>query len=154
MTRHPTFDAESQPHPRRPTVLVAHRDPVSRDTLEEALQRDDYVTHRAASGRDVADALQAALRRGRHIDLLVVERALLAPRALELLRRSEEAEQPVPCVVIDSEPRTEALDTPSVHAVFEGSFELDDLRTAVVNVLSPPSASLESGVHRRSQWDA
>ena len=123
--------------PRR--VLVADDDDEMRGLLASELRRDGYEVLEAAGGAEVA-AILAELRSrpDEAPELIVSDICMPSQTGLELLAELRKTELRVPVILIT------AFGDRAVHekaralgaiAVFNKPFDLDDLRTAILNFL-------------------
>ena len=128
---------DPRPPPRR--VLVAEADAEMRSLLVAELRRDGYEVLEAGDGAEAA-ALLARLR-GRPDEapeLIVTDICMPTQTGIELLAELRKTEWRAPVILItafgDSEIHERARQFGAV-AVFDKPFDLDDLRTAILNFL-------------------
>lgn len=138
-----TTHSDLAPSERRPRILLAEDDEYMRRLLAAGLRRDGFEVIEAANGAELVALLGTLVRQspdGRAVDLIVSD--IRMPwanglRVLEMLRRSDWA---TPVILItafgDGETHAEARRL-GAAAVFDKPFEIDDLRTAVVNFAGP-----------------
>jgi len=128
---------------RPPRVILAEDDLEMRSMLAESLRRDGYQVVEAADGR----ALEALIRssfhatpQGEPVDLIVTDVRMPGCSGLSVLEAVREAHWAIPVIVItaygDEATHDEARQLGAV-AVFDKPFDLDDLRTAVLNTVPP-----------------
>ena len=125
------------PRPRR--VLIADDDDEMRSMLVGELGRDGYDVVPARNGAEVATLLaDGQERRGAALDIIVMDICMPARGGLELLSDLRSLGLRVPVILMT------AFGGPSIHetarqlgaiAVFDKPFDLDDLRTAILNYL-------------------
>lgn len=128
----PTDDAAKEP--RR--VLVAEDDAGIRAMLCAALSGDGFEVLAVGNGVELLDRLQRGWRDRRPPDLVVVDERLPGLSALSVLSDLRFRHRPTPFILITAygtpELRARARALGAV-AVFDKPFDLDDLRTAVLN---------------------
>jgi len=133
-------------------VLVAEDDPELRVLVGIALRKDGYEVILAKDGIELADIMDSAQRRSgsvEPIDLLVSDVRMPGWTGLEVLAAIRETEWAFPVVLITAYGSLETLVEASrlgAAAVFAKPFDLDDLRTAVLNAL-PPARALHLSPH-------
>jgi two-component system response regulator (stage 0 sporulation protein F) len=144
---HPTIDAtstdagfddeESLTAGRRPHVLVADDDDDMRALVANALRRDGYVVMEARTG---AEALRVVHGLRRAPDAIVTDIRMPDLSGLALLAGLRDEGSMTPIVVMSAfatdQVRTVA-DELGADAIFGKPFDIDDLRTVVMNVLRP-----------------
>lgn len=131
---------------RDPTrcVLLAEDDPAMRAMLARALRRWGYLVVEALDGDHLAalvDALLLAPGAGaRAIDVIVSDVRMPGPSGIDVLGALRAVDWATPVVLMsafaDASVHAEAERLGAV-AVFDKPFDVDDLCTAVVNVVSP-----------------
>jgi DNA-binding response OmpR family regulator len=124
-------------------VLVAEDDVDLGAMVACALRLDGYEVMVAKDGTELADFMGSALLRSRSaepIDLLVSDVRMPGWTGLQVLAGIRQTEWSFPVILMtaygDRSTRIEA-DRLGAAAVFAKPFDLDDLRTAVLNALPP-----------------
>lgn len=133
--------AESGSPPAR--VLVAEDEEELRDLVAATLRRDGYEVVTARDGGELLDRLASArLRDEAHtpIDLIISDVRMPGWTGLQILSGIRSTDWATPVILItgfgDRETRREAARL-GVAAFFDKPFDLDDLRTAVLNIVPP-----------------
>jgi len=126
-----------------PRVILAEDDREMRTMLAESLRRDGYQVIEAADGR----ALDALIRssfyatpQGEPVDLIVTDVRMPGCSGLSVLEAVREARWAIPVILITAygdEATHEAARRLGVTAIFDKPFDVDDLRTAVLNAVPP-----------------
>ena len=98
---------------RRFSLLVADDDATSRNSMGNLLEREGYRVFLAESGLEVIQ-----LAREEEIHGLILDMQMPGLSGLETLRQIREAQEPIPTILISSEPWKEIL----VEALAEGVF--------------------------------
>lgn len=123
-------------------VLVAEDDAEMRALLVEALRGDGFEVLEARHGSELMQLLAARLDEGgelRMLDLLVSDVRMPGWSGLDVLQALREVHARIPVILIT------AFGAAELHArareygacvMFDKPFDVDDLRTAVVNALS------------------
>lgn len=131
--------------PRRRRVLIADDDEEMRSMLVGELRCDGYDVVQARDGAEVATLL--ANGRERQVeapDILVMDIRMPSRSGLELLADLRRLGSRVPVILItafgDGEIHETARELGAI-AVFDKPFDLDDLRTAILNYLPPARGS-------------
>jgi DNA-binding response OmpR family regulator len=121
-----------------PRVLIAAPHPLQ---LVQKLRQDGFRVDAARTCYDLARLVGAGYYSCRHCepyDLIILDLRLAGPSALAVLSTLRELDAEVPFVVVvepsDDRSRREAIDLGA--RVLESSFDLDDLRTVVVNTVT------------------
>jgi CheY-like chemotaxis protein len=127
--------------PRR--VIVADDDPDMRELLASTLRHDGYEVVEIADGSELFQTVHSWLRHGdgRGLDAIVTDNRMPAFSGLEVLAelRSVNTKLPVILITAFGDGRTHAAARAlGACAVFDKPFDVDDLRTALLNV-APPS---------------
>jgi two-component system response regulator HydG len=116
------------PEPERHVcVIVADDDDDVREVVATILRCDGYDVHEAHDG---AEAL--ALAQTHHADLFVSDVRMPRVDGLDLVERLRELGSTTPVVLMTA---YNAKAPPGVYAIFHKPFEVDDLRTAVMNAI-------------------
>jgi len=133
---------------RSPRVILAEDDREMRTMLAESLRRDGYWVVEAADGC----ALEALIRSSFHatplgepVELIVTDVRMPGSSGLSALSAVREARWALPFIVITAygdEATHEEARRLGAAAVFDKPFDLDDLRTAILNTV--PVGDLES----------
>jgi two-component system response regulator (stage 0 sporulation protein F) len=134
---------------RRPRVLVADDDDDIRALIVWGLRADGYEVVEASSGMEAANRLAGSLlfhEGERAPDLIVTDVRMHGITGLTLLGGIRDCGSKIPVIIITAYDiaavRAEA-ERLGADAVFAKPFDIDDLRTAVMNVM----ARRKSGVH-------
>lgn len=136
------------PHPA-PLVLLAEDDDEMRYLMTRALRRDGYDVLAAADGLALSSALQAARIHGREPDLIVSDVRMPGMSGLELLawlRREQCAVRTVLVSAFADEDTVDQAQKLGVAHILSKPFDLDDLRTVVLHLISPPRGSVPPDV--------
>ena len=126
--------------PDRPhRVLVAEDDAEMRSLLVTELRRDGYEVMEAGDGAEAASLLASLRSRPDEApELIVTDICMPAQTGLELLAALRKTEWRVPIILItafgDGDVHERARELGAI-AVFDKPFDLDDLRTAILNFL-------------------
>ena len=131
--------AHCAPRPRR--LLIAEDDEEMRGMLVDELQRDGYEVLQASDGAETAALLRELRNRpGDGPEVIIMDIRMPSRTGLELLADLRKAESRVPVILItafgDREIHEKARQLGAI-AVFDKPFDLDDLRTAILNFLPP-----------------
>lgn len=131
----------------RPRVILAEDDDELRTLLSGALRRDGYEVTEARNGRELR-ALVGAQITGPNspfsVDLVITDIRMPGPSGLRVLEELRSREWNTPLMVISAFGDASAYDEArrlGVTAVFDKPFDLDDFRTAVLNLVDPSAAS-------------
>ncbi|HEY8426726.1 MAG TPA: response regulator [Sandaracinaceae bacterium] len=128
-----------------PLVLLAEDDDEMRYLMTRALRRDGYDVLAAADAEALSSALMAARLHGREPDLVVSDVRMPGMSGLELVAWLRRQDCDVRIVLVsafaDDEIVAEARRLGVAH-VLSKPFDLDDLRTVVLHLLSPPRGSV------------
>jgi DNA-binding response OmpR family regulator len=128
----------------RPRVLLAEDDQEMRTLLVSTLRRDGYEVLEAQDGKELLglitdQILEAKGRPG--IDLIVSDIRMPGLSGMNILAGLRKVDWATPVLLItafgDKETHTEAKRMGAV-AVFDKPFDLDDFRTAVMNLIGCP----------------
>jgi len=124
-------------------VLVAEDDREMRVLVADALRRDGYQVTEAESGSQLAEILGTDLlggHEGSPIDLIISDIRMPGFSGLAVLRHLRRADWAMPFILItaygDDETHQEARRL-GAAAVFDKPFDVDDLRTLVLNIVPP-----------------
>ena len=134
----------SAPHPA-PLVLLAEDDDEMRYLMTRALRRDGYDVLAAADALSLTAALLAARAHGREPDLIVSDLRMPGMTGLELVAWLQKERCMVRTVLVSAfadEAIVESARRLGVAHVLSKPFDLDDLRTVVMHVISPGRAAL------------
>ncbi len=116
-----------------PCVLVAEDDAEMRRLVVEALRRDGYDVREARDGGE----LLGAASQSAEVDLIVSDVRMPAFTGMQILAALRDGGSTVPVILMtafgddDTRARAETLGA----ILFDKPFALDDLRTAVMNML-------------------
>ena len=143
-SEHKKFTLQEAAHYQSPPRLViAEDDQILRELLANALRGDGYHVIEVADGSELLDTLGSALlkRTEEPIDLIISDVHMPHWNGLTILRHLRQADwSMMPFILItafgDEEVYQEAKRI-GVSAVFDKPFDIDDLRTAVMNIVSP-----------------
>lgn len=130
-------------------VLVAEDDAEMRGVLATALRKDGYEVVEARDGAEVLDLIGDSLLRRKTDppDVLVADIRMPGFSGLQVLAGLRQADWAMPVVLItafgDLGTHAEARRL-GAAAVFDKPFDIDDLRTLVVNLV-PPRFSSQAG---------
>jgi two-component system nitrogen regulation response regulator NtrX len=141
----------------RRRILVAEEDGQNRRLLASALRADGYEVVEAANGFDLLEQLSAALVFGDLAgapDAIIMDLWMHGVSGLSIVDGLRDAEWPTPVVLISKDrghERREELSRFGAHAVFQEPFDIDDLRTVILNLVPAsgrrsirPAASAEA----------
>lgn len=131
----------TKPTPKR--LLLAEDDEAFRTLLADTLRRDGYDVIEAKHGIHLLEALEPAMFEG-HVeerpDLIISDYHMPGCTGMSILAGVQSSGLDIPFIVItafgDAETHTKARHLGAV-AVFDKPFDLDDLRTAVLNYMRP-----------------
>lgn len=133
------------PAMERRRVLVAEDDRELLLLLTAVLRRDGHDVRPVRNGNELLDAIAEHLLAGRHcFDVVITDVQMPGCSGLQALGGIRALQQPIPVILIsayadgDLCSRAEAL---GATAVFGKPFDIDDLRTALLNV--PPTVVTE-----------
>lgn len=115
-------------------ILIADDDADMRALLRAALAADGHEVTEAANGREALDEIL------RPLDLIVTDVRMPGVNGLSLLAGLRACGCTTPVIVIsayDGERLRREAKRIGANAVFAKPFEVDDLRTAVMNVVRP-----------------
>lgn len=133
---------EAREAPRRPhgpsRVLVAEDDPEMRRIVVDALRRDGYEVLEVADGNGLLSQLTPRYAHSRaDVDLVISDLRMPVCTGLQILEALRSAQRSVPVILMtafsDEATRTRADALGAI--LFDKPFAIDDLRTAVVNLL-------------------
>lgn len=125
----------------RRTILVAEEDGDKRRLLASALRGDGYEVMEAANGFELLEQLNAAMVFG---DLAGVPDAIVmglwmhGVSGLSIVHGLKDARWSTPIVLISKDRERELGEEPTrlgAHALFEEPFDIDDLRTVILNLV-------------------
>jgi two-component system, response regulator, stage 0 sporulation protein F len=132
---------------RRPRLLLAEDDDDLRAIMCVMLARDGYEIIEAANGGELLDRLGTVhLEQGEAspIDLIVSDIQMPGFTGLQVLQGIRSSDWATPVILITAfgteELRREARRLGAL-AFFDKPFDVDDLRTIVLNAMPPPSRS-------------
>jgi len=123
-----------------PRVLVAEDDPEMRTILVRALRRDGYAVTELTDGGRLLVTLGVQIADGDHeIDLIISDIRMPVCSGLDIVSALRQAHWSVPVILMTAFPDDETLRrAEELHAVlFHKPFALEDLRTAVLNMVPP-----------------
>jgi CheY-like chemotaxis protein len=135
------LDASDKPsRPRR--VIVADDDPDMRELLASTLRHDGYEVIEIADGSELFQTVRSWLRHGdgQGLDAIVTDNRMPAFSGLEVLAelRSVDTRLPVILITAFGDGNTHAAARAlGACAVFDKPFDVDDLRTALLNIAPP-----------------
>jgi two-component system response regulator (stage 0 sporulation protein F) len=124
--------------PRR--VLLAEDDEEMRSMLVRELRRDGYDVLQAADGAETAALIRELLDPGEAPDIIVMDIRMPSRTGLELLADLRKRHWRAPVILITAFGDSEIHDTArqlGAVCVFDKPFDVDDLRTAILNFLPP-----------------
>jgi two-component system response regulator (stage 0 sporulation protein F) len=124
---------------RRLVVVVADDDPDMRALVMAALEKDGYHLLEARDGADVVDLLN---RMGRPADAIVADIHMPELSGLTLLGglRNRGCSTPIVLMTAYGGDRVRAMaERLGADATFRKPFDIDDLRTVVMNLTQPSS---------------
>jgi CheY-like chemotaxis protein len=145
--------AEVIPLVRRPRIVVAEDDPALRLALVIALKADGYEVLEAADGPALVDLIGdqlAALPGTVPLDLIITDVHMPGLTGIQALATMGQLAGSTPCIVITAhltpelEARARLL---GAEAVFRKPFDVDDLRTAVMNLVRRPGSEASGPKH-------
>jgi CheY-like chemotaxis protein len=130
--------------PRRSSyrILLADDDLDMRTLLASALRQDGYDVVEIADGSELFQTVYSWLRHGngRGIDAIVTDIRMPAFSGLEVLAELRSRYTTLPVILItafgDQQTHAEARAL-GAYAVFDKPFDVDDLRTVLLNALPP-----------------
>jgi CheY-like chemotaxis protein len=133
--------AQQELRQRSTRVLVAEDEEELRELVATVLRRDGYEVITARDGTELLDQLASARlaeERGATIDLIISDVKMPGWTGLQVLEGIRATDWATPVILItgfgDRHIRREA-DRLGVAAFFDKPFDVDDLRTAVLNML-------------------
>jgi DNA-binding response OmpR family regulator len=139
----------SEVRPRRPHILVAEADATTRRMVAAALRSDGYDVTEAENGFELLDQLRAPLLLSEPAegpDAIIMGVWMPGVSGLPILEGLRDVGLRTPIVLLSGgfghilRATSEEL---GANAVFEKPFDIDDLRTVVLNMVSPaPGHSL------------
>ena len=132
-----------------PRVLLADDDTEMRQLVTEALQMDGCEVHQVADGRSLAAAItRQIVSGGQAFDLIITDNRMPVYTGLDVVEAFNEAQCPTPVIVMTAfgDDATRARTSSLGALLFDKPFEIDDLRTAVVNILHPAPPSSGTGL--------
>jgi DNA-binding response OmpR family regulator len=136
--------ARSRPRAEsKPRIVVAEDDPDMRTLIAGGLRRDGFEVVEAGNGWELLQCLASRyLHAGepdQAIDLVISDVRMPGKTGLDVLAGLRWAEWPVPVILItgfgDLQTHAEARRLGAI-AVFDKPFDLDDLRTLTLNLLT------------------
>jgi CheY-like chemotaxis protein len=147
------------PQPRRKLrIVVADDDPALRRALAIALECDGHEVHEAEDGSELLDLIgDQVLTEGAvnpEVDLIITDVRMPGFTGLQALAAVRQLAWSTPCIVVS------AFITPDVEAqalrlgaaaVFRKPFDVDDLRTVVVNLARAQKRSAGAGNGRATR---
>jgi DNA-binding response OmpR family regulator len=121
-----------------PRILVAEDDTEMRRLVSDALRKDGYhVTEASDGGRLLVQVTSLYPRPDAELDLLISDIRMPVVSGLAILESLRRAHWKVPVILMtafgDDETRAQAVALGAI--LFDKPFAIDDLRTAVLNVL-------------------
>jgi DNA-binding NtrC family response regulator len=126
-----------------PRVLLAEDDTELREFLASALRSDGYDVVEAEDGTELLDALATGMLRPAEspsCDIVISDIRMRGKTGLEVLAGLRQTDWSTPVILItgygDVHTQTEA-ERLGAAAVFDKPFDIDDLRTAVLNLVKP-----------------
>jgi DNA-binding response OmpR family regulator len=128
----------TQPVHSPPRILVAEDDPEMRRLVAEALRKDGYdVAEASDGGRLLVEVTALYQHPERQPDLIISDVRMPVCTGIAILEQMRRAHWTMPVILMtafgDDETRTRADKLGAI--LFDKPFALDDLRTAVLNVL-------------------
>ena len=137
----PFVAGNGQTEPKR--LLLAEDDEALRTLLAETLRRDGYQVIEAKHGMQLLEALEPVMFEGQleeRPDLIISDYHMPGCTGMSILAGLHSSGLQIPFIVITAF-GDEATHTRAKHlgavAVFDKPFDLDDLRTAVLNFIRP-----------------
>ena len=129
-----------QRHPAlrvQPRVLVAEDDPEMRRLVADALRQDGYEVFEAADGNGLLVHVTAQAHTGTRFDLIISDIRMPVCSGLQILEALRSASWTVPVILMTAfcDDATRAKAEALGGVLFDKPFALDDLRTAVLNLL-------------------
>ena len=115
-----------------------------RHLMASALRKDGYEIIEAKNGDQLFDLLMTQLRRPvatRPVELIISDLRMPGLTGLEVLAQLRESDWATPFILITAFGGAEVHDRAlreGAAAVFDKPFDMDDLRTAVVNLVGRP----------------
>src|SRR5262245_39544203 len=100
--------------PERKQILVVDDEPNLRRVLSAQLERDGYDVHTAEDGEQAL-----ALLKEHHIDLVISDLRMPKIDGMELLRRVQSSEDPIPVVIVTAHGTVDN----AVEALKTGAFD-------------------------------
>lgn len=140
-----SMDTDGQPtstRPRRASVLVAEDDDDLRAMVVAALRADGFDVSEARSGAELLDRITTALLgNAPHLgpDIIVSDIRMPGLTGIEIAAGLRAARWETPIILMTAYSRSEAAaeaKRAGVRDVFTKPFDIDDLRTAVLNAVS------------------
>ena len=130
---------QPRPRERMGRLVLAEDDAEMRHLLASALREDQYEVVEVADGRDLLDRLDAFIRRGDPVDLVITDVRMPRISGLQALRFLKQAGFRAPVILItafgDHGTHVDAC-LLGAEAVLDKPFELDELRTAIRKIRS------------------
>jgi len=129
---------ESHPALRvHPRVLVAEDDPEMRRLVADALRGDGYEVLEAKDGNALLVILTSPPHTGARVDLIISDIRMPVCTGLQILEALRKVQWIVPVILMTafSDDATRANAEALGAILFDKPFAIDDLRTAVVNLL-------------------
>lgn len=137
---HARAHARARPLHAPPRVLVAEDDREMRRLVVEALRNDGYDVHEAADGGRLLVLVTAQYHHASaEVDLIISDVRMPICTGLQILKGLRDAHWTVPVILMtafgdeSTRARAEALGA----ILFDKPFAMDDLRTAVLNLVPP-----------------
>lgn len=128
--------------PGRARIVLAEDDDDMRQLLGDVLRRDGYDLLEASHGSELMQLLAARLSAQgtvERVDLIISDICMPGWSGMEILEALRDSHADVPVILITAF-KDASIDTLAEHLgayfVFDKPFDVDDLRTAVLNALS------------------
>ena len=140
-----------------PRILLAEDDTEMRRLVTEVLQRDGYEVREAADGGRLLVQVTAQYREaGADIDLIISDNRMPICTGLQILQGLRDVLCAVPMILMTAfiDDRTRATAEALGAIVFDKPFDIDDLRTAVQNVLPVTGREIAQAVRSGSRLKA
>lgn len=127
-----------RPVDRTPRILVAEDDDEMRQLIVEALSRDGYDVREAVDGGRLLVEITAQLQNPEtEVDLIITDIRMPVCTGFDIIKGLRDAHCDTPVIVMtafgDDRTRTQAAELDAI--LFDKPFTLDDLRTAIVNLV-------------------
>lgn len=132
------FRSRARPLHAPPRVIVAEDDDEMRLIVVSALRSDGYDVREALDGKQLLAQMAAEhLSPGATVDLVISDIRMPGCSGLQILERLRDAHWTAPMILMtafgDDETRAQAAQLGAI--LFDKPFAIDDLRTAVLNLL-------------------